>query len=82
MKLALDTQAVIGRNGNGTRIRYRTNTEPGSSGSPVFTMDWDLVGLHHYGDPRWQKPLFNQAVPIELVRMRIEKNGSGDALGA
>ena len=28
MKLALDTQAVIGPNGNGTRIRYRTNTDP------------------------------------------------------
>src|SRR5262249_38614584 len=42
MKLALDTQAVIGLNGNATRLRYRTNTDPGSSGSPVFTMDWDI----------------------------------------
>jgi hypothetical protein len=82
MKLALDTQAVIGLNGNGTRIRYRTNTDPGSSGSPVFTMDWDLVALHHYGDPKWQSPLFNQGVPIELIRQRIDKDGFGDALGA
>jgi hypothetical protein len=82
MKLALDTQAVIGPNGNGTRIRYRTNTDPGSSGSPVFTMDWDLVALHHYGDPKWQNPLFNQGVPIELIRQRIDKDGFGDALGA
>ena len=44
MKLALDTQAVVGLNGNGTRIRYRTNTDPGSSGSPVVG-DWDSVGL-------------------------------------
>jgi hypothetical protein len=34
LQLALDTQAVIGPTGNGTRVRYRTNTEPGSSGSP------------------------------------------------
>lgn len=81
MKLALDTQAVIGFNGNGTRVLYRTNTDPGSSGSPVFTMDWDIVALHHYGDPRWQNPLFNQGVPIELVRRRIERNGFAQILG-
>ena len=82
MKLALDTQAVVGLNGNGTRIRYRTNTDPGSSGSPVFTMDWDLVALHHSGDPAWVNPTYNQGVPIELVRQRIEANGFADALGA
>lgn len=81
MKLALDTDAVIGLNGNGTRIRYRTNTEPGSSGSPVFTMDWDIVALHHSGDPKWN-PAFNQGVPIELIRQRIAANGFGAALGA
>src|SRR5262249_37827209 len=81
MKLAMDTQSVIGPNGNGTRIKYRTNTDPGSSGSPCFTMDWDLVALHHYGDPRWQAPLFNQGVPITLIRQRIEAQGFGNALG-
>jgi hypothetical protein len=81
MKLALDTQAVIGLNGNRTRIRYRTNTDPGSSGSPVFTMDWDIVALHHYGDPNWQNALFNQGVPIELVSQRIANSGFEKALG-
>jgi hypothetical protein len=82
MKLALDTQAVIGMNGNKTRLRYRTNTDPGSSGSPVFTMDWDIVALHHYGDPKYLNPLFNQGVPIELIRQHIDKSGFGNALGA
>jgi V8-like Glu-specific endopeptidase len=81
MKLAMDTQAVIGPNANSTRIKYRTNTEPGSSGSPCFTMDWDIVALHHYGDPQWQAPLFNQGVPIQLIRQRIEAQGFGNALG-
>ena len=30
-------------------VRYRTDTEPGSSGSPVFNNGWDLVALHHAG---------------------------------
>jgi endonuclease G len=34
------------------RVHYTTDTEPGSSGSPVFNNAWDLVALHHAaGDP-------------------------------
>ncbi|MFV0385224.1 trypsin-like peptidase domain-containing protein [Paracoccus sp. (in: a-proteobacteria)] len=30
-------------------VWYETDTEPGSSGSPVFNNTWDLVALHHAG---------------------------------
>jgi endonuclease G len=30
-----------------TRIFYETDTAPGSSGSPVFNDQWQVVGLHH-----------------------------------
>jgi len=33
----------------GDRVQYSTDTEPGSSGSPVFSQQWDIVGLHHKG---------------------------------
>jgi hypothetical protein len=45
-------------------------------------MDWDIVALHHYGDPKYLNPLFNQGVPIELIRQHIDKAGFGNALGA
>ncbi|ERT41247.1 DNA/RNA non-specific endonuclease [Fusobacterium nucleatum] len=32
-------------------IHYLTDTEPGSSGSPVFNDQWTLVALHHSGVP-------------------------------
>lgn len=30
-------------------VRYTSDTEPGSSGSPVFNNLWELVALHHAG---------------------------------
>jgi Trypsin-like peptidase domain/Effector-associated domain 1 len=81
LKLAIDTHAVQGRVAGGLRIRYTTNTEPGSSGSPCFNLDWQLVALHHYGDPSWQQPLFNQGIPAELIRAQLEARGHGAQLG-
>jgi len=81
IKLALDTDAVLGERFDGLRLRYATNTEAGSSGSPCFTMDWELVALHHFGDPAWQAPQFNQGVPIDLIRASIEARGHGALLG-
>ncbi len=34
------------------KIHYRTPTDPGSSGSPVFDNQWRLVGIHHAGSDR------------------------------
>jgi hypothetical protein len=71
LKLALDIDAVISTNGNKTRVRYRTNTEKGSSGSPCFDANWQLIALHHSGDPNYDKlhkPEYNQGIPIAAIR--------------
>jgi hypothetical protein len=82
LKLAVDTESVIGVNAGLTRVRYATNTEAGSSGSPVFDLDWNLVALHHLGDPAYDHPAaYNQGVPIDKIRARIAKVGKADALG-
>lgn len=33
-------------------LHYQTDTTPGSSGSPVYNDEWDVVALHHAGLPR------------------------------
>jgi len=30
-------------------VQYTTSTEPGSSGSPVFNDDFEVVAIHHSG---------------------------------
>ncbi|MCB0047693.1 MAG: trypsin-like peptidase domain-containing protein [Caldilineaceae bacterium] len=67
LKLSLDTSALMEMNPQGARIRYRTNSEPGSSGSPCFSLDWRLLALHQAGDPA-TPPRFNQGIPISAIR--------------
>lgn len=33
-------------------LQYQTDTEPGSSGSPVYNDQWEVTALHHGGVPR------------------------------
>lgn len=80
LKLGIDTKAIdreasppLWLNSAGNRIRYATNTEPGSSGGPVLDMNWNLIALHHYGDPHYEHPRFNQGIPINRIWERLER---------
>jgi len=33
-------------------LHYEADTDRGSSGSPLFNSDWELIGLHHSGVPK------------------------------
>jgi hypothetical protein len=75
MKLALDLDASMEVNANGTRVLYRTRTEAGSSGSPCFNQFWDVVALHHAGDPSYEgfyNPTFNEGIPISRIVERLK----------
>lgn len=80
LKLAFDTDAIIGVNQNRTRVRYKTNTERGSSGSPCFDINWNLIALHHSGEPNFY-PTYNQGIPIENIRRLLRERGKDGILG-
>lgn len=85
LKLAFDSESIIGVNSNRTRVRYRTNTEEGSSGSPCFNANWDLVALHHSGDPNFEKlhkAGYNEGVPIDMIYGLLKQRGKESNLGA
>ncbi len=49
LKFSLQDNYLLGCNER--LLHYRTPTEPGSSGSPVFESDnWEVVALHHRGE--------------------------------
>jgi endonuclease G len=47
-------------------LLYETDTEVGSSGSPVFNDSWDVVALHHWGEPYLAKLDLDEASEIPV----------------
>jgi hypothetical protein len=66
--LNLSAGAVTAVNSMHKRVTYTANTEPGSSGSPVFTLGWDLVALHHYGEQTG-----NMGIPLNYIWQQLEQ---------
>ncbi|MEM6633218.1 MAG: trypsin-like peptidase domain-containing protein [Bacteroidota bacterium] len=67
---------VIGVNAQNMRIRYNTNTEGGSSGSPCFNEKLELIALHNCGDPtRPNAPTYNQGIPIPRILDDLHSKG-------
>jgi len=59
-----------------TRLYYATDTEHGSSGSPVFDDRWSVIGLHRAGmTDREDRRLkyANQGVPMTTIGPLIEQ---------
>ncbi len=59
------------------RLHYRSPTEPGNSGSPLFNKKWELIGIHHAGGFEMQKlhgkgkyPA-NEGIPISAIKKAL-----------
>lgn len=63
-------------------VQYLTDTEPGSSGSPVFDTRWNVIALHHSGgwlrepgsNPK-QKYYRNEGIHINTVTAGLKREG-------
>lgn len=50
-RVSLDDTDVVAANPDGAVIHYTSDTEPGSSGAPVFDRSGRLIALHHASRP-------------------------------
>lgn len=84
--------AVIRVNANATRVHYRINTLPGSSGSPVLNRHLDLVALHHSGEPgapdqflpckqQLASGEYNEGIPLARILSDVGAKGVSWAFG-
>lgn len=72
--LKLTVNTFRNYNQNKTRVTYFNDTEPGSSGSPCFNANWELVALHHSGDPSKFDPEYNEGIPIARIVEHITEH--------
>lgn len=66
------------------RIRYTTDTEPGSSGSPVFNNEWDLIAIHHAAG-EWDNVnnvwVSNEGMRMDKIADDLRNNYAGTTTG-
>lgn len=51
-------------------LHYRTPTDPGSSGSPIFDQDWKLVGIHHSAEPSLKA---NEGIRLDRILEAVRR---------
>lgn len=64
-----------------TVLHYMADTQPGSSGSPVFNDQWEVIALHHWGEPFLETTLsdrqplqkeVNEGIRISAIARSLE----------
>ena len=73
MKIDIGAVIWVGK----TRVRHSVNTDEGSSGSPVFDAELNIVAMHHAGHD-WPDTKYphNQAVPLSLILKDAAQQGA------
>lgn len=62
-EVVLRENRLVGRYDNA--LHYVADTEPGSSGSPVFNSEWRPIALHHWGAP-WREVFGEDGTPARV----------------
>lgn len=60
---------LIARDETSQVLHYLADTEPGSSGSPVFNNEWEAIALHHWGGPH----LETRGIDGRLLRTEVNE---------
>lgn len=55
LKLSIRGNDLLAYDGPQSKVHYTAPTEPGSSGSPVFTPQWQLMAVHHAGSSKMRR---------------------------
>lgn len=55
LKLSIRGNNLLAYDEQQVKVHYRAPTEPGSSGSPVFTPAWQLMAVHHAGSSKMRR---------------------------
>jgi len=64
------------------RTYCTANTEPGSSGSPCFNSELDLIAIHHFGaNPNRGVRLASVLDFLRERRLELEAKGLGSLIG-
>ena len=87
MKVVL-TQNYIAKDMSDSRLQYIADTMDGSSGSPVFNQDWEVIALHHSGKPypadtievmtkkAWKRRFrVNEGIPVRAILKDFREKG-------
>lgn len=76
LSFSISEKSVFGYNESMTRIYHSTNTSHGSSGSPCFTNEWELVALHHAAKRKEaDEDEHNVAIPMIAISRDLSRKG-------
>jgi V8-like Glu-specific endopeptidase len=81
MQISLHDSVLLDIDDVARLVHYRTPTDPGSSGSPVFNAEWQVIGVHHGGSAKTPRLHglgdyeANEAISLPAIRTAIQREG-------
>ena len=80
LQISLHDSLLLDIDQSNRLVHYRTPTDPGSSGSPVFNSDWEVIALHHGGSKNTPRLRgggdyeANEAISLLAIRQHLAAN--------